>query len=155
MDHWPWCTWLPLWSLWCCAPLYSLWRSCSHWCDDQRCWHGHRWGRSPKVLLEPFPKSPCRFLYVLLIPIQSVTFIPWITLLFCVMLSLPLGATRIFLRVLPPWSGPGPTLPQTFLKLLLLFGLLVEWLLFCFGPKWCYVYGSCWFGVCLRPKWDT
>ena len=31
---------------------------------------------SPEMFLEPFPKGPCRFLYVLLITLQLVTLIP-------------------------------------------------------------------------------
>ena len=30
----------------------------THWYDDQRCWHGHRLGRSPKVVLDPSLKVP-------------------------------------------------------------------------------------------------
>ena len=56
--------------------------------------------KGPKVFLEPFPKGPCRFPYVLLITMQFVTLIPVDSSSFCVVSIL--GATRRFLMVLLP-----------------------------------------------------
>ena len=76
MNHWPWCTWPPLWSLCCCVPYYPLLRSYPHWCDDQQYWNCHGLRRGLKVFLKPLPKVSCRFLFVLLITIHLDTLIP-------------------------------------------------------------------------------
>ena len=75
IDLWPWWTWPSWWSLWCCEIPYPQWRSCPPWYDDLWCWHGHKWGKNPEMLLQPFPKGPCR-LPCVLITLQPVTPIP-------------------------------------------------------------------------------
>ena len=56
-------------------------------------------GGNPEVFPEPFLKGPCRFPYVFLITIQLPHVYLKIALLFCVMLSLSLGANMMFLKV--------------------------------------------------------
>ena len=86
-----------------CDSLPKMEKLSNFYFDDLRCWHGHKWG---KVLADS--------------PIYSSHFYLYITPLFCVMLSLSLGATIRFLMVLAPltWTWM-PTLPQMLLKHLL------------------------------------
>ena len=71
--------------------------------------------RGQEMLLEHFPKGPCKFPYVLLITLQPVTYTPVDYFTFCVMFSLSLGATMRFLMVLPSLKWTWNTiLPQFF-----------------------------------------
>ena len=69
--------------------------------------------RSPEVFPEPFPVGPCRFPYVLLIPIQSVTLVPADYSAFLHNVVPVLEATRrlgVSLWCSLPWNGHRPPL---------------------------------------------
>ena len=74
--------------------------------------------RDFEVLFKPLSKTSCRFPNILFITLYPVTHIPIVTPLFHVMVSLSLGATRIYMMVLPPLKRTCiPCLLQIFLEL--------------------------------------
>ena len=123
------------------------------------------------MFLEPFPKSPCQFTYVLLtthlVTLEHVDYPTFLS-----DLSLSLGASRLLLMMLPPLKCiRTPSLPLTFFKLSLgplVYGppwrcscfVFYYWCQSdvwygCFGPDYYYAYSCCWSEVHLRPKWGT
>ena len=73
--------------------------------------------RGPKIFLKPFPKCPCRFPYLLLMTLQTVTFVSVnYPTLWCDVV--PIFEAARFLMALPLLKCIlTPILPQMFLKL--------------------------------------
>ena len=75
-------------------------------------------GRYSQIFIQPFPKGPCRFPYILFITLQPIALVPLYYCTFLCDVSFSLGATGRLLIVLPSLNLTLMLiLPQMFLKI--------------------------------------
>ena len=118
--------------------------------------------------LEPFPKGPCRFPYVLLITLQPITLVPVnYSIPLCDVIPILGSHQQVFDGVVFLEVDLDPNFARNVHEVslepfvygttiwMLMWLLLLLWLLVFFGTDWYCICGCCWFGVYLRPKRDT